>query len=75
MQRRWNAVLLSLIPGVGHLYLGFPFKALVWFVLTVCSCWLLWPIAAISAWSLGKTTLQAEDLQAIRKAIENQKEG
>jgi len=74
MDRRWNAVLLSIIPGLGHLYLGYPFKALMWAVLQICSLWLLWPLAALSAWSLGKKTLMAEDMQAIRKAIEDKKE-
>jgi TM2 domain-containing membrane protein YozV len=70
MQRRWNAVALSLIPGMGHLYLGYPMKALLWAILTVCSAWLLWPVAAISAWSIGKHTIMAEDIQDMKAASE-----
>jgi TM2 domain-containing membrane protein YozV len=68
MDRRWNAVILSLIPGAGHLYLGYPGKALTWAILTLFSFWILWPFAAISCWSLGKKTLMAEDIEAIRRA-------
>ena len=71
MDRKSNAVILSIIPGLGHLYLGYPGKAVMWFLLSVCSCGLLWPFCFISAWSTGKHTLQAEDLQAIRRAVEN----
>lgn len=71
MDRKSNAVILSIIPGLGHLYLGFPGKAVMWFLLSVCSCGLLWPFCLLSAWSTGKHTLQAEDLQAIRRAVEN----
>ncbi len=78
MQRRWNAVLLSLIPGLGHFYLGYPGKALFWFLLALIAIitqsagfiLLVWVICMVAAWSLGKRTLMAEDLQAIRQKVE-----
>lgn len=72
MDRRWNAVILSIIPGAGHLYLGYPGKAIIWAILQICSVWILWPLAVLSCWSLGKHTLMAEDLQALRKVVEDQ---
>ncbi len=81
MDRRTNAIIMSIIPGLGHLYLGYPFKALLWFVVgggvAVASggvgFLLVWPICMICVWSLGKHTLMAEDMESIRRAIKQGK--
>jgi hypothetical protein len=88
MDRRTIAVLLSIIPGFGHLYLGYPFKAIKWFFSLIIifimasvvnvflhgsGSWILiayWVLTMASAWELGKHTLQAEDLEAIRREQE-----
>lgn len=81
MDRRTNAIILSLIPGLGHLYLGFPSKAILWFVVGFIAAvvsagvglLVVWPICMICVWSLGKHTLMAQDLEAISRAIKQGK--
>lgn len=72
---------MSIIPGLGHLYLGYPFKALLWFAVGVifavptagAGLLLVWPICMICVWSLGKHTLMAEDMESIRRVIKQGK--
>jgi len=80
LDRRTNAIIMSIIPGLGHLYLGYPFKALLWFVVGVVAAvaggvglLVVWPICMICVWSLGKHTMMAEDMESIRRAIKQGK--
>lgn len=75
MDRKSNAIVLSIVPGLGHLYLGYPLKAIMWFILTCISCGLLWPFCILSAWSIGKHTIQSEDIQAMRRSLESIQRG
>ena len=72
---------MSIIPGLGHLYLGYPFKAILWFVfggsISVATGGVgflfVWPICMICVWSLGKHTLMAQDMEAITRVIKQGK--
>lgn len=78
MERKTKAVILSLIPGLGHLYLGFIFRGVGWLILgiggTVATAGigllLIWPICMIDAYQRGRHTLMAADLEKIARGIQ-----
>ena len=83
MDRRTKAIVLSIIPGLGHLYLGYPGKAVFWYILGLFGVYLateapailfiVWFICMICVWSLGKHTLMAQDVESISRAIKAEK--
>lgn len=81
MERKTKAVILSIIPGLGHLYLGFIWRGLLYMIIGIGGAILtagvgliiIWPVFMIDAYQKGRHTLMASDLEAISKAINAKK--
>jgi len=76
MERKTKAVILSIVPGLGHLYLGFIFRGLCWMMLGICAVGaagvgliLIWPVCMIDAYQKGRHTVMAADIEKLARSV------
>jgi len=77
MERKTKAVILSIVPGLGHLYLGFIVRGLCWMILGICvavgssdvGLILVWSICMIDAYQKGRHTVMAADIEKLAGSV------
>jgi len=77
MERKTKAVILSIVPGLGHLYLGFIFRGLGWMILGIggavvtagVGLILIWPVCMIDAYQKGRHTVMAADIEKLARSV------
>ena len=78
MERKTKAVILSIVPGLGHLYLGFIVRGLCWMILGICVAGgstgvglmiLVWSICMIDAYQKGRHTVMAADIEKLAGSV------
>ena len=76
MERKTKAVILSIVPGLGHLYLGFIFRGLGWMILGIVGALpagvgliLVWPVCMIDAYQKGRHTVMAADIEKLARSV------
>jgi len=77
MERKTKAVILSIVPGLGHLYLGFIFRGLGWMILGIggavvtagVGLILIWPVCMIDAYQKGRHTIMAADIEKLARSV------
>ena len=80
MERKTKAVILSIVPGLGHLYLGFIFRGLGWMILGIGGAVvtadvglnasiLIWPVCMIDAYQKGRHTVMAADIEKLARSV------
>ena len=77
MERKTKAVILSIVPGLGHIYLGFIVRGLCWMILGICvavvtfgvGLILIWPVCMIDAYQKGRHTVMAADIEKLARSV------